>query len=123
EVLVSVQPTSDAPSQRCSVINGSGTLTGPNVDTVAVVCADVYGISGTLQGLQNGTSVTLQNNAGDDLLLNADGGFDFASLVADGSSYDVQVSQQPTGPNQTCVVQDGAGTVNGAAVNNIVVSC
>ena len=123
EVLVSVQPTSDSPVQFCSVINGSGTLTGPNIDTVEVVCSDMYGISGTLQGLEDGTSVTLQNNAGGDLVLNANGGFDFASLVADGSGYDVQVSLQPTNPNQTCVVQDGTGTVSGAAVTSIVVSC
>jgi hypothetical protein len=123
EVLVSVQPTSDSPAQRCSVINGSGTLTGPNVDTVEVVCADVYSVSGTLQGLQAGTSVTLQNNAGDDLVLNANGGFDFAELVVDGSGYEVQVSQQPSGPNQTCVVLDGSGTVTGANVSDVIVSC
>ena len=121
-VTVSVQP--DTPNQICVVTNESGTLAGVNITDVTVTCTvNQYSIGGSVSGLATGNSVTLQNNAGDDLIVNADGVFTFATSLDDESSYDVQVSVQPITPNQTCTVTDGAGTLAGANITNVTVNC
>ncbi len=83
----------------------------------------VYTIGGTVTGLASGTRVVLQNNGGDDLTLDADGGFTFASPMHDGESYQVTVATQPTSPNQTCTVNNGSSTLDGADVTNVNVAC
>jgi hypothetical protein len=40
-----------------------------------------------------------------------------------GSSYTISATAQPTGPWQTCSVQNGQGTIGGAPVTNVIVSC
>lgn len=121
-VTVLTQPTT--PSQTCVVTNGSGTVTGANVTTVQVACTtNVYTIGGTVSGLATGNSVVLRNNGGDDLIASANGSFTFATALADGGSYNVTVLTQPTTPNQTCVVSNGSGSLNGANVTNVGVVC
>jgi hypothetical protein len=78
-----------------------------------------YSVGGTVSGL-NGNLI-LRNNAGDDLALNTDGNFTFATLLADLSPYLVTVSSQPTG--QTCSVSNGNGSIAGANVTNVAVNC
>ena len=78
-------------------------------------------MGGSLSGLAAGVSVVLQNNAGDNLTLIANGAFTFAARVAVASPYAVSVLTQPAG--QTCTVAQGAGTVGNAAVANVAVSC
>ena len=116
-VSVLTQPT----GQICSVSNGSGTVNGSNITTVAVSCVDIptYSIGGSVSGLTG--TVTLQNNGGDNLALSANGGFTFATAIYDNTSYNVSVSTQPTG--QICTVTNGVGTLSGAAVTTVAVSC
>jgi len=78
-----------------------------------------YSVGGTVSGLTG--TVVLQNNGGDDLSMTADGPFTFATVVGDGSGYDVTVSGQPVG--QTCSVGNGNGTIAGADVTDISVTC
>jgi hypothetical protein len=121
-VAVLSQPTS--PSQTCTVTNGVGTSAGANVTNVAVVCVtNTFTVFGTLTGLAVGASVTLQNNGADDLTLTADGSFSFATALMDGSAYSVAVSSQPTSPSQTCAVTNGVGTLAGANVTDVGVTC
>ncbi len=80
---------------------------------------NTYSIGGTVSGL-SGTLV-LQNNGGDDLTLTADGGFTFATPVANGGSYAVSVFANPAG--QTCSVNNASGTVNGGPVTGVSVTC
>src|SRR3989339_1333962 len=54
-----------------------------------------YTVGGTVSGLSG--TVVLTNNGGDDLTLTANGAFTFATAVADGGSYNVQVKTQPSG--------------------------
>lgn len=82
-----------------------------------------YTIGGTVAGLAAGNSVVLQNNAGDDLSVDANGGFTFAMPVADGDGYAVTVLTQPVNPRQFCRVANGNGTVPGADVTNVSVIC
>ena len=82
-----------------------------------------FTVGGDVSGLAPGNSLTLQNNDIDDLILNAKGPFEFETELADGSPYDVTVSTQPSGKGQTCSVTNGSGTISGANVSNVSVSC
>ena len=50
-------------------------------------------------------------------------GFLFGSSVPAGTSYELTVTRQPTGPAQLCTVTNGAGTVGAGAVSTPVVTC
>jgi hypothetical protein len=80
-------------------------------------------IGGTLTGLDDGTSIVLQNNSADDLALSANQTFSFATEIAVGNSYYVSVKAQPIG--ESCVVTNGSGIVdsNGDSVANVGVTC
>ncbi len=123
DVTVPTQPTT--PWQTCTVTGGKATMAGANV-TLAVACAtNKYKVGGTLSGLQ-GTGLVLQNNAGDDLTLNANGAFSFATTIASGQDYAVTVKTQPTGvAGEVCSVSPAtaSGTVAGADVASVVVAC
>ncbi|MDM0018846.1 hypothetical protein [Variovorax saccharolyticus] len=81
-----------------------------------------HAISGTVTGL-SGSGLVLQNNAGDDLAIAADGSFRFLKPVASGRPYAVTVKSQPNGPLQTCSVSFGSGLVNDVAISNVSVVC
>ena len=80
-------------------------------------------ISGTVSGLPAGSSVTLQNNATNDLTVSANGSFLFTKTLANNASYSVTVLTQPSGA--ICTVSNAAGTTNanGDDVNNVSVVC
>ena len=120
-VTVKTQPSS--PTQLCTVNGGAGTVGTSDIGTVAVVCAtQTFTVGGTVAGLK-GTGLVLQNNAGDDLVLDTNGRFTFASPVASLANYAVSVKTQPTGPEQTCTVSKATGKVTSAAVDNVEVVC
>ncbi len=119
-VTVFTEPS--GPTQTCVVSGGTGTVGGGPVTSVVVDCTtNRYAIGGTASGLAG--TVVLQNNGGDNLTLTANGTFAFATTVASGATYAVTVLAQPTSPSQTCVVSAGSGTVGGADVTNVVVTC
>jgi hypothetical protein len=121
EVTVATPPT--RPTQTCTVADASGTIIAGDVRTVKVSCAtNSYTIRGTVSGLQ-GSGFVLQNNSGDDVGVQTDGGFAFPTQIPSGSPYSVTVKTQPTGPLQSCSVQNGAGTVADRDIDNIVITC
>jgi hypothetical protein len=79
-------------------------------------------IGGTVTGLSPAMGLLLQNNGGDDLDVNNDGVFVFATNVPIGASYDVKVATEPTKPSEMCTVTNGSGTAN-ADVHEIHVTC
>ncbi|MEP7043655.1 MAG: hypothetical protein ABI843_11370 [Dokdonella sp.] len=96
-----------------------------NLDTVSIndyAGMPTYTIGGSVGGLE-GTGLVLQQSGGDDLGVSVDGAFTFATAVADGSAYAVSVLTQPSAPAQTCSIADGSGSVSGADVTDVVVSC
>ncbi|MFZ5799262.1 MAG: Kelch repeat-containing protein [Thermodesulfobacteriota bacterium] len=120
---VSVLTQPDSPAQYCSITNASGTISGADVTDVEVACEDAYTVGGTVTGLAAGNSVVLQNNGVDDLTVSNDGPFTFATALADGTGYAVSVLTQPDTPNQTCSVSSGSGTVAGADITDVSVTC
>jgi hypothetical protein len=81
-----------------------------------------YTIGGSVSGLA-GSGLVLRQNGGDDLPVDADGSFTFATPVYDGTHYAVTIAAQPRNPAQTCTVANGNGTLAGANVANVAVTC
>ena len=63
----------------------------------------------------------MQNNGGDNLSILANGNFTFPTALDNGSGYAVSIQAQPSG--QACVVNNAGGTLSGANVINVAVSC
>jgi hypothetical protein len=113
-VSVLTQPT----GQSCTVTNGSGSASA-DVTNVQVACSNVYTVGGTVSGL-TGTGLVVQDNAGNNLSVSANGAFTFSNSVASGGAYSVSVLTQPTG--QSCTVTNGSGSAS-ADVTNVQVAC
>ncbi|CAA2110420.1 6-phosphogluconolactonase [Variovorax paradoxus] len=64
----------------------------------------------------------MQNNAGDDLAVGADGSFSFGTALDDGADYGVTVKTQPAAL-QVCVAKQAFGKVAGASVSSVTVNC
>jgi sugar lactone lactonase YvrE len=80
-------------------------------------------LAGSVTGLK-GTGLVLQFNGGADITVDPSATtFKFDYYTADGWSYEVTVLTQPTNPSQTCKVENGSGTTNGADVTSVEVIC
>ncbi len=120
-ITVLTQPS--GPTQSCVVANGSGTIGTAAPTGITVTCTtSSFAVGGTVSGL-TGLGLVLQNSAGNDLAVAANGSFTFATPVASSGAYAVTVKTQPVSPRQTCVVGSGSGTVAAAAVTNVTVTC
>ena len=127
-VQVSSQPVN--PNQSCVVSNGNGTMGSTDVTSVAIVCGPATGsftVGFTINGLRytsaNVGLLEIVNNGGDGIALRGDGSYPFPTALATGSTYNVTIAQQPAYPAQTCVVQNGSGTIGTANVTNVVIDC
>jgi hypothetical protein len=115
DVTVLTEPS----GQHCVVTNGSGTLAGANITNVQVNCG--FTVSGNLTGLEEGMFAILQNNGGDDLTIDLDGSFTFATPLADDAEYLVTILTSPS--RQSCVVNNGAGKIDGQGITNVDIDC
>jgi predicted GH43/DUF377 family glycosyl hydrolase len=117
-VTVKAQPN----GLTCSVTDGSGTVGSIDVMNVQVACAASgdYTIAGTISGL---TASGLMLADGTDTVSPAANAtsFVFPTALANGASYSVTVSAQPSG--ETCTVTNGSGTVPSSNVTNVQVTC
>lgn len=77
-----------------------------------------YSVGGTVSGA-TGSLVLVQGS--EELNVSGDGSFTFSTKLNDGSSYNVTVKSAPDG--QYAEVANGGGTINGANVSNISVTC
>jgi hypothetical protein len=79
-----------------------------------------YRVAGNISGL-TAQGLVLQDNGADDLPRTADGVFIFMTPLMNGATYAVTIKTQPT--DETCTVKNGTGTIAGADVTNVMVSC
>ena len=90
-------------------------------------CNGKYSVGGNASGVSG--NFTLTNNNGDDLVINDNVSFTFTTKLSNGSSYKVEVKQgSDNSQGQLCTVTggsngDGSGTISGADVINILVTC
>jgi hypothetical protein len=108
---------------------GGGAGSGGLAPTGPTPQKPTYSVGGTIAGLVGSHLVLVysgDNGGAASLILDANGAFAFLAKdtgAVTGTRYNVTVSAQPTGPNQTCTVDGGSGTVNNADVANVKVSC
>jgi hypothetical protein len=114
-VTVFTQPA----GQTCTVSNATGTVGAANITNTNVTCVNNFTLGGTVSGLA--VAITLQNNGGNNLSVSANGSFTFGAGVANGSTYNVTVQAQQ--PGQNCTITNGSGTVSGANITNVTVTC
>ncbi|MDR2334966.1 MAG: Ig-like domain repeat protein [Burkholderiaceae bacterium] len=107
---------------RATQTSGGASVTLPAGITVAAAPGR-YTISGTVSGLVGSGLVLGESGSAQTLPIGANGGFSFPSTLADASAFVVTVSTQPSSPSQTCSVSRGSGTVSGANVTDIAVTC
>jgi 6-phosphogluconolactonase (cycloisomerase 2 family) len=70
-----------------------------------------------------GSGLVLNNGSADSLVVATNGSVTFPTRVRGGTTYAVSVATQPLTPSQTCVVTNGAGTVEAGDVQGITVTC
>jgi len=120
-VTVAMQPSSL--TQNCVVNSGNGTVSGSNITGISIVCTtQSFSIGGTVTGFA-GTTMTLQNNGGNDLSISTDGAFSFSNPLIDGSAYNVTVSTQPTGTAKICSINNGTGNLSNGNITNVAITC
>jgi mRNA-degrading endonuclease HigB of HigAB toxin-antitoxin module len=81
--------------------------------------ASSFTVGGTVAGLIG--TVILQNNGGDDLTINSNGSFTFATEIIEDGTYDVTVLSDPL--TQNCTILNGSGTMATSNITNIIVTC
>jgi len=120
-VSVLTQPSN--PNQICSITNASGTIAKENIDNISITCAaQQYTVGGTVTDL-TGSDLVLQNNSGDNLTINANGAFTFATPIDDLSAFTVSVLTPPNSPAQPCRVSNNQGTIAGANATDVAITC
>lgn len=98
--------------------SGSGG-TGGNSSPPPTIPVVEYAVGGNVSGLA-GSGLVLRNGS-DTVAVMVNGNFAFT--VTDGGGYDVRVAVQPGSSGELCAVTNGSGTVAGANINNIVITC
>jgi len=122
DVMVLTQPTS--PNQTCTVTSGAGTIAYENITDVVVTCIPTtYTIGGIVSGIPEGDQIIMRYNDGNDLVVNVNGSFTFATPLDDGSTYKITIHSQPKRPNWDCKIENAAGTLTGMNVTDIIVDC
>ncbi|GGC59969.1 hypothetical protein [Undibacterium terreum] len=129
-ISVLTQPT----TVFCTVANGTGHMTGSgSVTNVKVTCVPSVQVGGTLNGMNTGASMTLENNINntdttlqDSKTLSVNGVFTFPKYMPTGKPYDFSVYIQPVAQN--CTITNGTGVADntkpvGSFANIASVNC
>ncbi len=122
--VVTTQPL----NETCTVANGSGTISGADVNNVAVTClatggGATYTVSGAVSGITGSVSLELRKNGqlADDLPGFSGGNFSFSAAFNSGESYGVSISSQPAGQN--CTVNNGSGSISSVDITDVAITC
>lgn len=96
---------------------------GEDSGAVYIYNTNGYTLSGSVSGLATGNTVSLSLNQGLEILDISTNSFMFQTGLTNGSSYSVEISANPISPNQTCIVNNSSGQINGFDIDNIEVIC
>ena len=105
----------------CTVAKGSGTMGTADISNVVVTCStQAYSVGGTISGYSS-AGLVLANGTDRIAPVTGASSFIMPTPVANTSSYAVTIATQPTGMH--CSIQNGSGTVMGAIVTNVAITC
>jgi 6-phosphogluconolactonase len=93
---------------------------GPPADGAGSV--NTYTVGGTVTGLA-GAGLVLEDNAGHDLPVAANGIFAFPVAQPNGSTYVITIRTQPAARREFCVLANASGTISNANVTSVTVNC
>jgi len=111
--------------------NGSSyyySISSVNEDVESYLSNEVIGVpeipmlGGKITGLI-GTGIIIELNGTETLNFSNDSEFTFSAILSKDDSYSVVITQQPTGPDQNCIVINGSGTFPGVTFRDIEVTC
>ena len=120
---VTVRTDPSNPAQGCVVARGAGTVGNADVNDVAVTCTtSSFTVGGSVSGLQ-GSGLVVRNNGADDLPIDSNGAFTFATPLASGERFDVTIAAQPSSPTQSCMLENASGVVGVANITSIRIQC
>ncbi len=107
--------------------NGNGVLDNDEVDNAEKVCNGIdsaprYAVGGSLDSYR-GDGLMLVETVSGQVFYAAQGSTDYAFSLEDGSQYNIIVGKQPESPTEICNISNGSGTVAGAAVADVAVTC
>ena len=120
---VTVRTNPSNPTQGCAVAGGAGTVGAADVNDIAVNCTtSSFTVGGSVSGLQ-GSGLVVRNNGADDLSIQRDGAFAFATRIESGQRYNVTIVAEPTSPTQSCTLENASGVVGGGNVTSIRIRC
>lgn len=115
DVSVLTQPTE--PWQTCTVSKGAGPVGTADVIDVQVDCTtDTHTVTVDVFGVY-GTGLVLENNGADDLPIPQDGSYTFSTAIPSGQNWDISVATAPTGPAETCNIDQAQGTMGGQDIH------
>lgn len=81
-----------------------------------------YVVGGRVAGLE-GIGLSLHISTGEEVKVDDDGRFSFGRRLEDGRDYEVTIAREPISPVQSCVIERGAGTIEGKNATQIFVVC
>lgn len=128
----SVEEPDETVELALSDVGGCGKLGTHAAATLTILDDDhplpppnTFTIGGTVSGLAGTGLVVKDLISGGTATVSANGSFTLASpaSVVDGTPYLVEITTQPTRPDQSCTLTNGTGTITHANVTNIAVKC
>ncbi|MFK8013502.1 MAG: hypothetical protein AB8B80_15795 [Marinicellaceae bacterium] len=111
DVSLNTQPSD--PDQFCTLTNSTGTVLSANA-VVTVECVNLYNVGVNVSGLAKNNSVNFVNEGIDLLQADSNGITFFTTQLTNSTFYNITVAQQPTMPNQECLISSGSGFISGA---------
>ncbi len=123
-----VRVVEEPAEQRCAIEPAGGVIEKSDV-SVKVACSAstlAHPVGGVVVGLATGGAVVLRNNGGDPLGISGitatgeEQPFSFPKALAKGASY--TVTAEASAP-YTCAVENGSGTMGGAAISDVRIVC
>ncbi|HYH95297.1 hypothetical protein [Hyalangium sp.] len=114
-----VAVTASPADQDCSLQGATGQVSGADVGSIQVTCAQrTYSLGGTVTGLTGTLQLRLEE--GETLSVTANGPYTFQTRLPKGGTYSVSIATQPRG--HQCTLTLGSGTVTGN-VTGITAQC
>lgn len=115
EITLAQQPA----SLTCALSRGAGNVVD-NVVDIAITCEPLlFAVGGHVSGLMG--SLRLRINDTEELVVNQEGEFNFASDFVHKAEYNVEIAEQPAG--QTCRLSKGQGRLAFSDVRSVLVEC
>lgn len=92
------------------------------VPVAAPSARPLYFVGGRVSGL-SGVGLALRSSSGEQIEVEADGKFVFASTLDDGSDYEITVGREPISPVQSCTVERSRGRIAGRNAMDVTITC